>query len=165
MAIPTGRAALALLLATLVAAPAVAAAPCLARTENRVLAAPPVTGPLGPYRVTAVLTRPAAQENAAFDVRLRLPNGRCMKLAGTEDPNELFLFTVKQVRFAPMPRTKGNALVVLYTESQIGPMHGTDRLALVYRLSADRRGVRADRREIDGVATVPAALARLRGAR
>lgn len=141
---------------------------CSAATDKgRELAHPAVSGSIGPFRpVVVLLTRSADIDRGAFDVRLRLAGGKCVVLPGPDDPNQVFLYDVKAVMLTPVRRARGNVLVVLFNSSQIGPMHGTERQALVYRLSADRSGnVRSQRRLLDGVATIAGVRRRLKGAR
>lgn len=117
----------------------VAAAPPLATTQALpLLAHPPVKGAAGPFaNVTVTLRRTGAQPHAPFAGELILPNGRSFPLAGPDLPADFFRIDVTAVIFTPIDRTHTNGLVILYDSSQIGPQHGTDHLALVYRVTRD----------------------------
>ena len=100
------------------------------------LAHPPVSGAAGPYpQVTVTLKRTGPLPHAPFTGAMRLPDGRSLPLAGPGLPADLFRIDPTAVIFTPIDRTRTNGVVILYDSSQIGPQHGTDHLALVYRVT------------------------------
>lgn len=102
------------------------------------VAHPPVSGAAGPFaKVTVTLRRTGPQAHAPFAGEIRLPNGRSLPLAGPNLPASFFRIDVTAMVFTPVDRTRTNGLVILYDSSQIGPQHGTDHLALVYRVTRD----------------------------
>lgn len=114
------------------------AQPPIANQAAHPLAHPPVTGAAGPFgKVTVTLRRTGPQAHAPFAGEIRLPNGRSLALAGPDLPAEFFRIDVTAVVFTPIGRTRTNGVVVLYDSSQIGPQHGTDHLALVYRVTRE----------------------------
>lgn len=137
---------------------------CISSGESsRDLAAPVVSGAFGPWpHVVVAVTRPVGRDRATFDVRVRSGAGPCDRLAGPEDPNELFLFQVARVALVPLRKRSGNALVVLYTVRQIGPGRPTEHLALVFDVTRTGMGpVRTTRRQVEQVTTVAQVQRRL----
>lgn len=129
----------------------------------RPLAHPPVSGAAGPFpKVTVTLRRTNTVPHAPFDGEMRLMDGRSLPLAGPDLPADFFRIDVTAVVFTPIGRTRTNGLVILYDSSQIGPQHGTDHLALVYRVtrSAAVRVAAAENR-LEGVGNAAAARRRL----
>lgn len=59
---------------------------------------------------------------------------RRLAMAGPDEPAEFFQFDVSAVMFTPIERGRRNGIVILYDSSQIGPGHGTQHRALVYRV-------------------------------
>lgn len=120
----------------LVASPVAAIAPVV---QGRELAHPIVAGAAGPYaRVEVVLTRPAEVSGGQFSGIVRA-GGRRIALPGPSDqPEPFFILEPRAVLFMSVDRSRRNGIVVLYHSSRIGPGHGTDRRALVYRLERDR---------------------------
>lgn len=116
----------------------VVAQPHATKQATYPLAHPPVTGTAGPFgKVTVTLRRTGSQPHAPFTGEIRLPNGRSLPLAGPDLPAAFFRIDVTAVVFTPIGRTRTNGVVVLYDSSQIGPQHGTNHLALVYRVTRD----------------------------
>lgn len=128
------------------------------------LAHPPVTGAAGPHaRATVTLRRLGERSDARFSGLLTIPGGRTLALAGPDEPSDFFLFDVTAVMFTPLERGGRNGVVVLYNSSQIGPGHGTDHLALVYRVGRDAaRRVPAIERRLEGAASAAEVRRRLR---
>lgn len=116
--------------ATMPARPASPTAPALAH--------PQVSGAAGPYAsVTVTLKRTGPLPHAPFAGAMRLPDGRSLPLAGPDLPADFFRIDPTAVIFTPIDRARTNGVVVLYDSSQIGPQHGTDHLALVFRVTRD----------------------------
>ena len=111
---------------------------------GRELAHPVLTGSVGPYeRAVLVLTRRAGPAEAPFAGALDIGDGRCLWLQEPDEPTDFFLIRVKAAFFTPLDGGKrANGIVVLYDSSQIGPQHGTDHEALVYRV--DREAITRD---------------------
>ncbi len=128
----------ALLLPLCVMTQIAAAQPPAARQEAPSLAHSPVSGAAGPFaKVTVMLRRTGSQPHAPFTGEMRLPSGRSFALAGPDLPGDFFRIDVTAVVFTPIDRSRTNGVVILYDSSQIGPQHGTDHLALVYRVTRD----------------------------
>lgn len=124
----------------------------------------PVTGAAGGFaRATVILHRTSAAPDAGFGGVL-VASGRRMPLAGPDEPADFFLFDVTAVLFTPLERGGRNGVVVLYNSSQIGPGHGTERRALVYRVTAHAaRRVPAVERQLQGAASAAEVRRRLFG--
>ena len=108
---------------------------CPPSASGRTLAHPVVTGTAGPFRqVRLTITQATGQTGGQFTGYLQSDTGLCLTLPGPENPNDFFIFDVKAVLFTPLDHTKTNGVAILYDSSQIGPEHGTERRALVYRI-------------------------------
>lgn len=62
-------------------------------------------------------------------------DGVTLTLAGPDDPADFFLVEPTAVLFAPLGKSEPNGVIILYDSSQIGPGHGTEHRALIYRVS------------------------------
>lgn len=125
---------------------------------------PTVSGAAGPFgRVTVTVTTARDGGAGSFSGVVVTPDGKRLTLPGPDEPADLFLLEPRAVLFTPIDRTRTNGIVILYNSSQIGPQHGTDRRALVYRLtrSAAVRQLRIEER-LEGVANAAAARAKLK---
>ncbi|WP_260598331.1 hypothetical protein [Sphingomonas endolithica] len=121
-----------------VAAPAAAAqCPAMRQSPRYGLAHPTVSGSAGPFaKVTLTLLNTGAEPNGPFTGLLSIGGGRCLKLAGPDEPGNLFILQVKAVMFTPIDPNGRKGIVILYDSHQIGPGHGTDARVLVYRITA-----------------------------
>jgi hypothetical protein len=148
----------------LLAVPASASsAPNQAVLAGRELAHPPVKGSAGPYRtVTLTLTRPAEPFGAPFTGTLDIGRGKRFILTGPDENADFFQVEPKAVLFVPTSRSRSNDIVILYDSSQIGPQHGTQHRALVYRIGATKALRCPDiERRLEGAANAAAVRARL----
>ncbi|QNQ10662.1 hypothetical protein [Sphingomonas alpina] len=146
------------------AAPASASsAPDQAALAGRELAHPPVKGSAGPYRaVTLTLTRPAEPFGAPFTGMLDIGRGKRLILAGPDENADFFQVEPKAVLFVPTARSRSNDIVILYDSSRIGPQHGTQHRALVYRIDATKALRCPDiERRLEGAANAATVRARL----
>lgn len=124
---------------------------------------PVVHGAAGPFRqVTVTLVGSSDGGVRGFSGRIDTAEGRHIALAGPDEPADLFVLEPQAVLFTPIDRTRANGVIILYNSSQLGPQHGTDHRALVYRVSATA-AVRqpAIEARLDGATTAAAARARL----
>lgn len=126
------------------------------------LAHPVLTGEAGPFaRTTLVLEQPATPEGAPFAGRLVTPSG-CLVLAGPDEPADFFMFYVRAVLFTPLGPDQPRGIVVLASRERIGPGHGTDHVAFVYRVTGERaERLPALEERLDGARTAAEARARL----
>lgn len=125
---------------------------------------PPVSGAAGPHRrVVVTLSRDPGGPGGSFSAAVRVAGGRRLRLPPPDEPIDLFYLQPRAVLFAPVRGAgPGNCVVVLYDSSRIGPGHGTEHRALVYRVTASG-AVRlpAAERRLDGAADAATARARL----
>lgn len=124
---------------------------------------PVVAGEAGPYRhAVLTLSRTAGQPDGTFSGVLDVGSGRRLSLPGPDEPADFFFLEVKAVLFAPVRGLPGNVVVILYDSSQIGPDHGTDHRALVYRVDTTRATrERSMEARLEGVSTAAQARVRL----
>jgi hypothetical protein len=92
------------------------------------------TGPVGDHRAVTVTVAPTGDPDHPGFAASAVADGKAIALGGPDDPPDLFVSEPRHVLLVPVDATGRNAIVVLYDSSQIGPGHGTDRLALVWRL-------------------------------
>ena len=152
-----GLAAMVLFLPGLSAGPAWAGQPgdCpadLVAGPGRALAYPAVSGTVGPFAHARVTLIGATMLAGPFTGRLDVPGGRCVLLAGPEDPTGLFDFFVNRVMFMPVEPGQANGIVVLYDKVHRSPGSPSFAEILVYRV--DGEGVTRDpalERQLDGV--------------
>ena len=129
---------------------------------TREVAHPVVRGSAGPFaQVTVTLTRSAEPDGAPFRGELRAGR-RVMALTGPGEPAGFFIIEPRAVLFTPVDRSRRNGVVVLYRSSQVGPGHGTEHRALVYRVEPTR-AVRlpAVERQLEGARDTVTARKRL----
>lgn len=134
-----------------------------APVQLRERAHPPVRGAAGPYRATMLtLRRTGTGPLSPFTGVLDVGGGKRLALTEPDEPDGFFYLDIKAVVFTPIDRTRANGIVILYNSSRIGPQHGTDRRALVFRVEADRTiRVPAIEERLVGVITAAEARARL----
>lgn len=127
------------------------------------IGASPVKGSAGPYRaVTLTLTRPAEPFGAPFTGMLDIGRGKRLILAGPDENADFFQVEPKAVLFVPTARSRSNDIVILYDSSRIGPQHGTQHRALVYRIDATKALRCPDiERRLEGAANAATVRARL----
>jgi hypothetical protein len=105
---------------------------------KRVHAHPVVRGAAGPFAsVEVVLSRPVDYPRQPFSGMVRV-QGRTIALPGPDEPAEFFIVEPRAVLLTRVDGSRRNGLVVLYRSSRIGPGHGTEHRALVYRVEPTR---------------------------
>lgn len=126
---------------------------------------PAVSGAAGPYaRVTVALTRAPGRPEGSFVGSARAPSGKSFPLPPPDEPADFFILQPRAVLFTPVRGGgPGNCVVILYDSSQVGPGHGTDHRALVYRLSTGRAvRLAAAEQRLEGARDAATARARLK---
>lgn len=94
-------------------------------------------GRAGPFAsVTVTTARASNMPDGTFVVELLAATGARMALPEPDGPADVFRLDPEAVLFAPADHSGRNGVLVLYASSQLGPDHGTDRRALVYRIAA-----------------------------